>query len=88
MEHAVDVQGRDVFDHVEGVSYVCGVEDEVEGVLPRLVPVGFGSDDEVLSATFDGIFFLVWRMGEGVDVGAESTSKLKAQVTETATADQ
>lgn len=85
VERAVDVESGDVFNHVESVGDVGGVENEVEFVLPGLEPIGLGGDDEVLGATFDGVVLLVWRVGEGVDVGTESASELKTKVTETAT---
>lgn len=60
VERAVDIESGNVFDHVEGVGDVSGIEDEVECVLPGFVPVGFGGDDEMLGATFQGVFLLVW----------------------------
>lgn len=85
MEDTVDVEGGEVVDHVESVGDVGCIEDKVEGIGPRLLPVGFGGDDEVLRAAFDGVFFLVWRVGEGIDFGAEVTSELKAEMSKTAT---
>lgn len=52
VEDAVDVEGGDIVDHVEGVSDVGGVEDEVERERPGLLPVGLGGDDEVLGTAF------------------------------------
>jgi len=82
VECAVDVEGGHVFLQVEGVGHVGAVEDEVEGKCPWLGPVLVLSADKLLSAEFEGVFFLVGAVGDGVGLGAEGIGPEKTEVSE------
>lgn len=73
VELAVDVEGRHVLLDVELVGHVGGVEDEVEGVGPRLGPVLVLCADELLGTEFQGVVLLVGAVREGVDLGTEGS---------------
>ena len=84
MEGAVDGEGAHEFREVEFVRHVCGVEDEVEGEGPFLIPVFVFRADEFFGAELQGVVFLVGCVRDGVGFGAEGIGPEETEVAETA----
>lgn len=71
VEDAVDGEGAHVVGQVELVRHVRRVEDEVECEGPFFGPVFVLRADEFFGAEFEGVFFFVGRVRDGVGFGAE-----------------
>ena len=87
VELSVDFADGEVLRDVEFVRHVGGVEHEVEGEGEIFGPVFVLVADEVLGAEFEGVVFLVRRVGDDGDFGAESVGPDDGEVAETAEAD-
>ena len=66
------------------MGHVGGIEDEIKGESPVLVPVLFRGGDEVFGAEGEGVGFLVQGVRDDVDFGAEGGGEHDGEVAETA----
>ena len=76
----IHVQDGDVILQIHLVSHVCRVEDEIELEGQWLGPVLILRGDEMLRAELQGVVFLVGRVRDGGDLGAERVCKHDCKV--------
>ena len=84
MERSIDFADGEVLSDVELVRHIGCVEHEVESEGEVLGPVLVLVADEVLCAELEGVVFLVGRVGDDCDFGAEGVGPDDCEVAETA----